>query len=76
MKVRASLDMQALAIWHVDILPYKQRKCEMGIDEFCGAIRQARVTLNLLAADQELRMLFESKFEAHQNASKNSLERV
>ncbi|MGD9544969.1 hypothetical protein [Methylocystis sp.] len=68
MKLRVSIDMQALAVWHVDLLPYKQQRCEMGVDEFCRAIRAARVTLNLLSADRELRSLFERKFEEHQRA--------
>ena len=52
-----TLDHQALALWHVDVRPYRQHAAEMGMPEFTAAIYAARVTLNIVATDPDIRKL-------------------
>lgn len=71
MKLGAPIELQALAVWLVDVHPYKQGSCDLGamsIHDFCRGIYAARVTLNLLAADKELKALFERKLLEQQRA--------
>jgi hypothetical protein len=59
-----SLAYQAMAVWVVDAKGIVQKDCGgMTLHEFHAALRNARVTLNVVAATPEIRTLVERELK-------------